>query len=109
MRAALYSRVSTNEQNASMQVQELRAYCERRGWAIAEGFTDAISGSKESRPGLNRLLADAKRRKFAVVLVYRYDRFARSLRQCRQRPWSHYKHKFRRKVQMRRGQRTHPG
>ena len=45
-----------------MQVQELCAYCERRGWAIAEEFTDAISGSKESRPGLNRLLADSRGR-----------------------------------------------
>jgi DNA invertase Pin-like site-specific DNA recombinase len=81
MRVAIYSRVSTNEQNASMQVQELRVHCERRGWTIAEEFTDSVSGSKESRPGLNRLLADAKRRKFDVVLVYRYDRFARSLRQ----------------------------
>jgi DNA invertase Pin-like site-specific DNA recombinase len=50
-------------------------------WAIAEEFTDSVSGSKESRPALNRLLADAKRRKFDAVLVYRYDRFARSLRQ----------------------------
>lgn len=82
MRVALYSRVSTTEQNAIMQIEELRAYCQRRQWEIAEEFTDAgISGSKESRPALNRLLADAKRRKFDTVLVYRYDRFARSLRQ----------------------------
>lgn len=82
MRVALYSRVSTSEQNAAMQVEELRAYCKRREWEIAEEFTDAgVSGSKESRPALNRLLADAKRRKFEAVLVYRYDRFARSLRQ----------------------------
>jgi DNA invertase Pin-like site-specific DNA recombinase len=60
----------------------LRAHCQRRGWEIVEEFTDAgVSGSKESRPALNRLLADAKRRKFDVCLVYRYDRFARSLRQ----------------------------
>jgi DNA invertase Pin-like site-specific DNA recombinase len=53
-----------------------------RQWEINEEFTDAgISGSKESRPALNRLLADAKRRKFDAVLVDRYDRFARSLRQ----------------------------
>ena len=63
-----------------MQLEELRAYCKRRGWKIAEEFTDTVTGSKESRPALNRLLADAKRRKFDAVLVYRYDRFARSLR-----------------------------
>jgi DNA invertase Pin-like site-specific DNA recombinase len=81
MRVALYSRVSTAGQNAAMQLEELRAYCQRRGWEIAEEFTDTVTGSKESRPALNRLLADAKRRKFGAVLVYRYDRFARSLRQ----------------------------
>jgi DNA invertase Pin-like site-specific DNA recombinase len=81
MRVALYSRVSTNEQNASMQVEELRAYCQRRQWDIAEEFTDSgVSGAKESRPALNRLLSESKRRKFDAVLVYRYDRFARSLR-----------------------------
>jgi DNA invertase Pin-like site-specific DNA recombinase len=82
MKCAIYCRVSTAEQNAQMQVQELRDYCKRRSWEIADEFIDAgISGSKESRPALNRLLADAKRRKFGAVLVYRYDRFARSLRQ----------------------------
>jgi len=82
MRCAIYARVSTAEQNAQMQLEELRAYCQRRGWEIANEFVDAgVSGSKESRPALNRLLADAKRRKFDIVLVYRYDRFARSLRQ----------------------------
>lgn len=82
MKIAIYCRVSTTEQNAAMQVDELRAYCQRRQWDVAEEFTDAgISGSKESRPALNRLLSEAKRRKFDAVLVYRYDRFARSLRQ----------------------------
>jgi DNA invertase Pin-like site-specific DNA recombinase len=82
MRVALYSRVSTAEQNAAMQVDELRAYCQRRQWDIVEEFTDTgVSGSKESRPALNRLLAAAKRGNFESVLVYRYDRFARSLRQ----------------------------
>jgi len=82
MRVALYSRVSTNEQNAAMQLEELRAYCQRRQWQITEEFTDSgVSGSKESRPALNRLLQAAKRRKFDAVLVYRYDRFGRSLRQ----------------------------
>ena len=64
-----------------MQTLELKEYCHRRGWQIAEQFTDRVCGSKDSRPGLNRLLADARRRKFDVVVVYRYDRFARSLRQ----------------------------
>ena len=82
MRVAVYGRVSTAEQSAAMQVEELRAYCQRRGWEIAEEYIDTgVSGSKESRPALNRLLADAKRRRFDAVLVYRYDRFARSLRQ----------------------------
>jgi DNA invertase Pin-like site-specific DNA recombinase len=82
MRIALYSRVSTAEQSAQMQLDELRSYCQRRGWEIAEEFVDVgISGSMESRPALNRLLAEARRRRFDCVLVYRYDRFARSLRQ----------------------------
>lgn len=80
MRVVLYSRVSTHEQSADMQVAELRSYCQRRGWNIAEEFTDTASGAKDSRPALNRLLVDAKLRKFDTVLVYRYDRFARSLR-----------------------------
>jgi len=82
MKAAIYSRVSTADQNVGMQLDELRAYCERRGLEVAEEYVDsAVSGAKESRPALNRLLADARRRRFDAVLVYRYDRFARSLRQ----------------------------
>jgi DNA invertase Pin-like site-specific DNA recombinase len=83
LRVATYARVSTlSGQDPEMQTRELREYCERRGWQLAEQFTDiGVSGSKDSRPGLNRLLADARRRKFDAVLVYRYDRFARSLRQ----------------------------
>ena len=82
MKAAIYTRVSTADQNVGMQLDELRAYCERRGLEVADEYVDsAVSGAKESRPALNRLLADARRRKFDAVLVYRYDRFARSLRQ----------------------------
>jgi DNA invertase Pin-like site-specific DNA recombinase len=82
MRCVLYGRVSTAEQSTAMQPEELRAYCQRRQWEIAGEFIDTgVSGSKESRPALDRLLADAKRRMFDAVLVYRYDRFARSLRQ----------------------------
>jgi len=84
MQVAIYGRVSTigHGQDVMVQTRELREYVARRGWEIAEEYTDSgVSGSKESRPALNRLLADAKRRKFDAVLVYRYDRFARSLRQ----------------------------
>lgn len=82
IRAALYARVSTAEQSSAMQRDEMQAFCQRRGWDLIEEYVDeGFSGSQASRPALNRLLADAKRRKFDVVLVYRYDRFARSLRQ----------------------------
>jgi DNA invertase Pin-like site-specific DNA recombinase len=81
MKVAIYSRVSTDKQDSTMQLEELRTYCQRRQWEIASEYSDTMTGSKESRPALNRLLGDAKRRKFDAVLVYRYDRFARSLRQ----------------------------
>jgi DNA invertase Pin-like site-specific DNA recombinase len=84
MRAAIYARVSTsnNGQNPDMQLGELREHCQRRGWEIVGEYVDAgVSGAKERRPQLDRLLADCRRRRVDVVLVYRYDRFARSLRQ----------------------------
>lgn len=82
MNVALYSRCSTLDQSVNLQLDELRAYCQRRQWHIVGEYSDeGISGSKENRPALLRLMADAKRRKFGAVLVYRYDRFARSLRQ----------------------------
>ncbi len=82
-RAAIYARVSTkNGQNPEMQLEELRAYCGRRQWQIAGEYVDqGISGAKEQRPALNRLLADCRKRLVDAVVVYRYDRFARSLRQ----------------------------
>ena len=82
-RAALYARVSTqNGQNPEMQLAELRSYCERRGLEIAGEYVDnGVSGAKERRPHLDRLLADCRRRMVDAVVVYRYDRFARSLRQ----------------------------
>lgn len=64
-----------------MQLRELREYCERRGWQIAETYVDAgVSGSKDSRPALNRLMADAYQRRFDAVLVWKLDRFGRSLK-----------------------------
>jgi DNA invertase Pin-like site-specific DNA recombinase len=82
-RAAIYARCSTlNGQNPEMQLGELRAFCKRRCWPVTGEYVDAgVSGSKEHRPQLDRLLADCRRRRVDVVLVYRYDRFARSLRQ----------------------------
>jgi DNA invertase Pin-like site-specific DNA recombinase len=83
MKAAIYARVSTSNhgQDVSMQTRELREYCERRGWQIAGEYTDVgISGSKDSRPELNRLMGDAKQRRFDAVCVWKLDRFGRSLR-----------------------------
>src|SRR5690348_6425056 len=82
-RAAMYARVSThNGQNPEMQLNEVRAYCERRQWVVAGEYVDTgISGSKEHRPALDRLLTDCRRRAIDAVVVYRYDRFARSVRQ----------------------------
>jgi DNA invertase Pin-like site-specific DNA recombinase len=83
MRTALYARVSTtnNGQDVQMQVREFREFCKNRGWDISGEYIDAgVSGAKDSRPELNRLMADAKRRKFDAVVVYRFDRFARSTR-----------------------------
>ena len=82
-RVAIYARVSTNNgQNPEMQLAELRAYCEKRGWDIEGEFVDVgVSGAKERRPALDRLLVLCRKRQVDAVIVYRYDRFARSLRQ----------------------------
>jgi DNA invertase Pin-like site-specific DNA recombinase len=82
-RVAVYARVSTNSgQNPEMQLQEVRQYCTRREMTIVREYVDkGISGSKERRPALDQLLMDCQRRAVDCVVVYRYDRFARSLRQ----------------------------
>jgi DNA invertase Pin-like site-specific DNA recombinase len=81
-RVALYARVSTlNHQDPEMQLAELREYSDRRGWQVSEEYTDqGVSGCRESRPALNRLMADAYRRRFDAVLVWKIDRFGRSLK-----------------------------
>jgi DNA invertase Pin-like site-specific DNA recombinase len=79
MRAIIYARVSTGEQDSGMQVREMLEFSERRGWEH-DVLTDSISGAKEKRPGLDQLMALARKRKCDVVLVYKFDRFARSLR-----------------------------
>jgi DNA invertase Pin-like site-specific DNA recombinase len=64
-----------------MQLRELRDYCQRRDWAVAGDYVDrGISGAKDNRPELNRLMADAKQRRFDAVLVWKLDRFGRSLK-----------------------------
>jgi len=82
VKAALYARVSTanHGQDVNMQLRELREYCERRGLEVAGEYTDSASGAKDSRPELNRLMADAKQRRFDAVCVWKLDRFGRSLR-----------------------------
>src|SRR6266481_39857 len=82
-RVALYARVSTlnGHQNPEMQLSELREYATRRGLSIHEEYVDqGVSGSKESRPALNRLMTDAQKCKFDAVLVWKIDRFGRSLK-----------------------------
>jgi DNA invertase Pin-like site-specific DNA recombinase len=77
----VYSRVSTFDQHPEMQLSELREYASRRGWQIISEYVDqGVSGSRERRSQLDRLMADARRRKFDAVLVWKIDRFGRSLR-----------------------------
>ncbi len=80
MKTAIYARVSTTDQNCEMQLRELREYISRRGWEAAGEYVDAgISGSKASRPALDRLMVAASRHEVDCVLVYKIDRFGRSV------------------------------
>jgi DNA invertase Pin-like site-specific DNA recombinase len=90
-RACLYLRVSTASktkydnstfnQNPAVQEQPLRELIAQRGWQLCQVYSDRASGAKKRRPGLDALLADARRGAFDVVLVFRFDRFARSVKQ----------------------------
>jgi DNA invertase Pin-like site-specific DNA recombinase len=80
LRAAIYARVSTTDQTTENQLLELRQYCQARGWSAGEYVDTGVSGSRESRPALDRLMTDAKRRRFDVLLVWRLDRLGRSLK-----------------------------
>jgi putative DNA-invertase from lambdoid prophage Rac len=82
MNAAIYARVSTTDQTNAIQVTELKDYVERRGWTLTNAYQDQMSGAKASRPGLDQLMADARRRRFDVVVVWKLDRFGRSLVHC---------------------------
>jgi DNA invertase Pin-like site-specific DNA recombinase len=81
MKVALYTRVSTNDQSVEMQTSDLKRYCDQRGFEVYKEYCDqGISGVKDKRPGLDELMADARKRRFDAVLCWRFDRFARSTR-----------------------------
>ena len=80
MKAAIYARVSTTDQTCENQLIELRRYVEARGWTAVEFVDRAVSGSTDRRPALDRLVADARRRRFDVLVVWRLDRLGRNLK-----------------------------
>jgi DNA invertase Pin-like site-specific DNA recombinase len=79
-RAVLYMRVSTIDQHPETQLYDLRQMASQRGYEVVAEFTDKISGTKAKRPGLDAMMADARRGKFDVVLVWASDRIARSVK-----------------------------
>ena len=79
-RTAIYARVSTFDQEPENQLVEIRRYVAARGWTAVEYVDRGISGAKDRRPALDRLLIDARRRRFDVVVVWRLDRLGRNLR-----------------------------
>jgi DNA invertase Pin-like site-specific DNA recombinase len=80
-RVALYCRVSTNDQKADLQLDGLRKLAEQRGWKIvAEYIDEGYSGTKDRRPALDKLMEDSRKGRFDVVAVWRFDRWARSVR-----------------------------
>jgi DNA invertase Pin-like site-specific DNA recombinase len=82
MRVAIYCRVSTcgKGQDTEVQARELREYATRRGWIVVGEYVDVgVSGTREKRESLDRLMADAHRRRFDAVVVWKFDRFARSV------------------------------
>ena len=79
-RAAIYARVSTFDQEPENQLAEIRRYIAARGWSAEEYVDRGVSGAKDRRPALDRLLIDARRRRFDVLVVWRLDRLGRNLR-----------------------------
>ncbi|ODS30009.1 MAG: DNA-invertase hin [Candidatus Scalindua rubra] len=78
-KVGVYVRVSTKDQSVDMQLNDLERYSKERGFSIFKVYKDnGVSGSLEQRPELNKLMNDARKRKFDIVLVWRFDRFARS-------------------------------
>src|ERR1035438_5303433 len=82
LRIAIYARVSTQDQHCELQLSELRAYCQRSGWADVVEYVEKVSGKAgQKRPQLEQLLADARLKKIDVVLVWKIDRFGRSVQE----------------------------
>jgi DNA invertase Pin-like site-specific DNA recombinase len=80
MDCALYCRVSTTDQDCAVQLRELREYASRRHWSVAAEYIDTgFSGVRASRPALDQLMAEAAQRRFDCVLVWKLDRFGRSV------------------------------
>jgi DNA invertase Pin-like site-specific DNA recombinase len=78
MRIGIYARVSTKDQSCELQIRDLRAYCTARGFELVREYIDVgQSGAKDSRPELNNLMDDARKRQFDAIVVWRFDRFAR--------------------------------
>ena len=80
LKAAIYARVSTFDREPENQLQELRRYVQARGWASQEYVDHGVSGAKDRRPALDRLVRDAMRRKIDVLICWRLDRLGRNLR-----------------------------
>jgi DNA invertase Pin-like site-specific DNA recombinase len=80
-RIAIYARVSTQDQDPQMQLRELRAYAKSRAFTVAHEFIDHLSGTTSVRPELSKLWQTARARKIDTVLVWKFDRFARSTKQ----------------------------
>ncbi len=79
MRIGIYARVSTKDQSCELQIRDLRAYSAARGFDLVREYVDVgQSGAKDSRPELNILMDDARKRQFDIIIVWRFDRFARS-------------------------------
>ena len=81
MKVAIYSRVSTHDQDEQLQVPRLRDFCQRLGYEIYQEYSDVASGKNANRPGWKALLSDARRREFDAVIVVKLDRIMRSLTQ----------------------------
>jgi DNA invertase Pin-like site-specific DNA recombinase len=79
-KVAIYTRVSTDEQKTDLQLMDLKEYVQRRRYEIFDFYEDIVSGATKERKALDQLMDDAKKRKFDIVLVWKFDRFARSLK-----------------------------